>query len=348
MFAPPQKARTRKSARYTAPRWTAAAALSAILMAPAAHAAPAAKNAGADARTMARIKTNMHLLGGRFRDMETVADLVFTPPKGSGDAKRNRRITMKAHLYIKMPDKVKFQVLSSSLPLFNRWIFVQKGDALAAYDPISDRRLTTDFKKLTGHEPARVEASMALLGLMFDPARYNFQMMGRPTRQGKPVHHVRLKHIKPQRTGPLTVISHTDLFLDTKHLMPVYSASYDTRGHLATTGVFHDVKKTALGWAPTRVVITDHEFERLRKSGKLERAKDKIASRLGAPEIFGHQSASAPNAFRNGTLELWIGWEDGVFFPWKMLATTPSGATSLWTFTNTKVNSGLKDSAFNL
>ena len=337
------------------PRLVVVLALATIAMVPTATAAPAQK-ATADAQTLTRIKANMHTLGGRFRDMDTVANLVITPPRGSGDAKQNRKITMTAHLYIKMPDKVKFQVLSSSMALFNRWIFLQKGDALAAYDPISDRRINTDFKKLTGHEPARVETSMAMLGLMFDPSRYKFQLMGRTTRQGVPVHHVRLKHIKPQRTGPLMVISHTDLFMDTKRLMPVYSASYDIRGNLATTGVFRDGKQTPLGWVPTRVTITDHEFERLRKSGKLDRAKKKITKRLGAPlpdngvapEIFGHQGADVPNAFRNGTLDLWIGWENGILFPWKMLATAPHGATSLWTFSDTKVNTGLKDSTFKL
>lgn len=333
----------------------ALAAASALIISSGVDAAPA-KMTAADNKTLERIKANMHLLGGRFRDMETMADLVFTPPRGSGDAKQNRQITLTAHLHVKMPDKVKFQVLRSSLPLFNRWIFLQKGDTMAAYDPVADRRITTDFKRLTGHEPARVETSMAMLGLMFDPSRYSFQWMGRAVRQGAPVYHVRLRHLKPQQTGPLTIIARTDLYVDTRRLIPVYSASYDVRGNLATTTVFREAKQTPLGWAPTRITITDHEFERLHKSGKLDRARKKLSKGAGvkspadgvAPMVFGHQGASAPNAFRNGTLDLWIGWKDGVFFPWKMLATTPHGAASLWTFSNTKVNSGVKDSVFQL
>jgi outer membrane lipoprotein-sorting protein len=320
------------------------------------HSVPKSTSQDANAQTLERIKATMHMLGGRFRDMDTIADLVFTPPKGSGDAAQHRNVTMTAHLYIKMPDKVKFQVLQSNMPLFNRWIFLQQGDQMAAYDPISDRRLMTDFKKLTGQEPARVETSMTMLGLMFDPSRYKFQLLGRTTRQGVPVYRVRLKHLHPQRYNPLTVITTTDMFVDTKRFLPVASTSFDTKGNVATTGEFGSVVKTPLGWAPTRITITDHEFERLKKSGALNRARRNLKKKMSAeasdhaiaPEIFGHQSALDPRAFRNGTLDLWLGWGNGILFPWKMLATAPHGATSLWTFRDTKVNIGLKDSVFKL
>jgi len=321
---------------------------------------PAASNTSADAATLSRIKATMHKLGGRFRDMDTVANLVFTPPRGSGDARSSRKITLTAHLTIKMPDKVKFRVLQSSMPLFNRWIFLQKGNALAAYDPVSDRRINTDFKKLTGHEPARVDTSMAMLGLMFDPSRYKFQLMGRMVRKGVPVYRVRMRHLKPQGNNPLMLIAYTDLYVDTKRLLPVYGASYDVNGNLATTTDFRDVKQTGIGPAPTRITITDHEFERLRKSGKLDRARKKVAKGMGAnggakpamgeaaDGIFGHQSARGAGAFRNGTLGLWLVSGNGVLYPERMLATTPLGSTSRWTFTKTKVNTGVKDSAFKL
>jgi len=316
-----------------------------------AQAAPARPAGG---QTLAKIKSAMHALGGKFRDMDTLATLVFTPPRDSGDAAQNRRIHMTARLYVRMPDKVKFQVLNSDFPLFNRWVFLQKGSNFAAYDPMSDRRIITDFKKLTGRDPARVDTSMAMLGLLFDPARYNFQMMGTPTLKGKRVYHVRLKLKKPEKGNPINLISYTDLYMDTHRLTPVHSRSYDVTGHLATTADFKDVRKTPGGYAPMRVTITDHEFARLHKKGVAKRAQRKIAKKLGAapenvaPEVFGHQSAKDPHAFRNGTLDLWLDWSNGVLYPRKMLANTPVGATSLWTFSNTKVNVGLPDKTFQL
>jgi hypothetical protein len=314
-----------------------------------AKAAPAA-----DAQTLSKIKAAMHSLGGRFKDMDTLATLVFTPPKHSGDAAQNRRITMTAHLYIRMPDQVKFQVLNSDFPLFNRWIFLQRGSDFSAYDPVSDRRIETNFKKLTGRDPARVDTSMAMLGLLFDPARYHFQMMGKSVLKGASVYHVRLKLLKPEKLNPVTLLAYTDLYMETKRLTPVYSASYDTGGHLATTANFADVRKTPSGYAPMRVTITDHEFSRLRKKGLAKRAQRKIAKKLGAnpdsvaPEVFGHQGANDPHAFRNGTLDLWLDWSNGVLYPKKMLASTPVGATSLWKFSHTKVNVGLTAKTFQL
>lgn len=316
---------------------------------PAARAAPAG-----NAQVLKQIKASMHRLGGTFKDMDTLATLVFTPPKDSGDAAMKRKITMTAHLYVKMPDQVKFQILNSDFPLFNRWVFLQNGADLSAYDPVSDRRIKTDFKKLTGRDPARVDTSMAMLGLLFDPSRYTFAYLGKSTLRGKPVHHVRLKIIKPLKGNPINLLDHTDLYMETGRLVPVYSASYDIRGDLATTANFQDVQKTPSGYAPMRVTITDHEFARLRKKGLVRRAQKKIAGKVGAnpdsiaPEVFGHQSAKDPHAFRNGTLDLWLGWSNGVLFPKRMLARTPVGATSEWKFSDTKVNVGLTDKTFRL
>lgn len=322
-------------------------ALVAVL--PAAHAAPASS-----AQILQKIKASMHNLGGKFQDMDSLATLQFTPPKNSGDAAMKRGINMTAHLYVKMPDKVKFQVLNSDFPLFNRWVFLQNGTELSAYDPVSDRRIQTDFKKLTGRDPARVDTSMAMLGLLFDPSRYKFTYIGKSTLHGKSVYHVRLRLLKPLKGNPINLLDHTDLYVDTQRFVPVYSASYDIRGDLATTADFKDVQKTPSGYAPLRVTITDHEFARLKKKGLLHRAQKKIAGKVGAnpdsiaPEVFGHQSAKDPHAYRNGTLDLWLQWSNGVLYPRKMLARTPVGATSEWTFSNTKVNVGLSDKTFTL
>lgn len=313
------------------------------------RAAPASNS-----QILQKIKASMHNLGGKFKDMDTLATLVFTPPKASGDAAMNRRMSMTARLYVKMPDQVKFQVLNSDFPLFNRWVFLQDGANLSAYDPVSDRRIQTDFKKLTGRDPARVDTSMAMLGLLFDPARYKFTYMGKSTLKGKPVYHVRLKMLKPVKGNPINLLDRTELYMDTQRFVPVYSASYDVWGNLATTADFRDVQKTPAGFAPMRVTITDHEFARLQKKGLAKRARKKAVAKTGAdpeaiaPEVFGHQSAKDPHAFRNGTLDLWLDWNNGVLYPKKMLAKTPVGATSQWTFANTKVNVGLTDKTFRL
>lgn len=333
---------------YRAPRIVAA------LMIPALLTAAASAPAASDAETLKSIRSTLQKLGGRLKDLDTTAALEFTPPSGSADARNSRRIQMTAHLTIKMPDKVKFRVLQSNMPLFNRWIFVQKGVSLAAYDPVSDRRISTDFKKLTGHDPARVDTSLSMLGLMFDPSRYSFTMLGKTTWRGAPVYRVRMRHLKPKDADPLMLISYTDLYVDVKRLLPIYSASYDVRGHLATTTEFRNAANTSIGPAPTRITITDHEFDRLRKSGKLDRARKKLGKGLGVDsradpgDIFGHQSASAPGAFRNGTLDIWLTVGNSVLVPRTMIATTPHGAVSRWTFTNMKVNTGIKDSAFAL
>lgn len=307
----------------------------------------AAPKASADAATLQRVKLAMQALGGRFRDMESRADIVVIPPKGSGDDKNSRQMSITAHLFLKMPDKVKFQVLNSTFPLFNRWIFVQRGNNFLAYDPVSDRYITTDFRQLTGRDLARVETKMAFMGLLFNPARYRFRMMGKAVRKGAPVHRVRMTLLKPEQLNPLTYLSYTDMYVDTLHLAPVHSESYDTKGRLATTGEFRNPVLTPAGWAPTRITITDHQYQRLRSrhkgNAKREAMRRKLAQELGKP-----LPVRPAEPYRNGTLDLWIGWSGKVLYPWKMLAQPPEGGTTQWTFTHTKVNTGLKDSAFEL
>ncbi|HEY3265877.1 MAG TPA: hypothetical protein VGM37_03035 [Armatimonadota bacterium] len=291
----------------------------------------------------------MRALGGRFHDMDTLANLIVTPPKGSGDEAHRQRLTITAHLYLKMPDNVKFQVLNSNFPLINRWIFLQVGNRFEAYDPVSDRRVATDFRRLTGRDPGRLDTKMATLGLLFDPSRYKFQWLGRSTADGTPVYHIRMRLPKPEQLNPFTTIAYTDMFVDTVHYAPVRSASYDAANQLATTGEFREPKQTPVGWAPTRITITDHAYERLRARRKHDIAalKNKASGATNGA-LFTETGAADPHAYRNGTLDLWIGAANGILFPSRMRATTPDGATSTWTFSNTKVNVGLGKSAFRL
>jgi hypothetical protein len=307
----------------------------------------AAPKVSPDAATLQRVKMAMQALGGRFRDMESQADIIVTPPKGSGDQKQSRQMAITAHLLLKMPDKVKFQVLNSTFPIFNRWIFVQKGNNFLAYDPVSDRYIATDFRQLTGRDLARVDTKMAFMGLLFNPARYRFSMQGKVVRKSIPVYRVRMTLLKPEQLNPLTYLSYTDMYVDMVHLAPVHSESYDTKGRLATTGEFRNPVLTPAGWAPTRITITDHQFERLKAlhkgTAEREAMRKKLAQELGKP-----LPVRPAEPYRNGTLDLWIGWSGKVLYPWKMLAQPPEGGITQWTFTRTKVNTGLKDSDFEL
>jgi len=289
----------------------------------------------------------MNALGGKFRDMETMADIVVTAPKDSADAKQTRQMSITVHLFLKMPDKVKFQVLRSSFPVFNRWIFVQRGNTFMAYDPVSDRSIATDFRRLTGRDLARVDTKMAFMGLLFNPARYNISLRGTTVRNGLKVHRVRMTLLKPEQLNPLTYLAYTDMYVDTVHLAPVYSESYDTKGRLATTGEFRNPVLTPAGWSPTHITITDRAFERVVKNRKsaeeLAKIRKELAEDLGRP---GPLKPGTP--YRNGRLTLWIGWSGNVLYPKKMMAEPPEGGATQWVFTKTKVNQGLKDGVFQI
>lgn len=283
--------------------------------------------------------------------MDTIAKIVVTPPSGTGDAHQGREMQLTAHLFVKMPDRVKFQILSSSFPLFNRWIFVQRGNDFAAYDPVSDRYVTTDFRRLTGREPARVDTKLALLGLLYDPARYRFRMEGKMVLNGNSVYRVRMTLLKPEVLNPLIVLAYTDLYVDVARMAPVHSESYDTVGQLVTTGDFRDLVRTAGGWAPTRVTITEHQMERLRSHPRLDRALEgkalgKTSPRASTEATDGRPVAAAPKG--NGRVDIWMSWRNGMLFPRKMIARPPGGAATQWVFSNTRVNVGLTDSSFRL
>ena len=298
-----------------------------------------------DAALLRRIKGAMQGLGGGFKDMETIADIIVSPPKGSGDERHGRGISMTAHLYLKMPDKVKFQVLNSTFPLFNRWIFLQKGAEFAAYDPVSDRYMTTDFRRLTGREPARIDTKFAMLGLLFDPARYRFEMLGKTVRKSVAMYKVRMRLHKPEVLNPLTYLSYTDMYVEMARLCPVYSESYDTAGRLATTGEFRDPVRTPAGWAPTHITITDRELDRVRSHRKVQRIIDRAT---GANPPGSKAKPAAPPSNRRGVLNVWIGWKGNVLYPTKMSAQAPDGGSTQWTYANTKVNTGMPDSVFRL
>jgi outer membrane lipoprotein-sorting protein len=271
--------------------------------------------------TLDRIKASLHALGGNFRDLDTTAALVMTPPRESGDAEQGRELTLTARLHVKMPDKVKFQVVNTNFPLFNRWVFLQTGGTLSAYDPLSDRRITTDFQRLTGREPVRLDTSLGTLGLLYDPSRYTFRMIGRATRQGAPVHHVRMTLAKAQQVNPMVTIAHTDLYVDANRLVPVYSESFSPSGRRVMSAEFSAFSRNDGLWSPGRIVINDHT---VRSGGR------------------------TPHGSRPGTMDLRLRLSDGTLFPWQIHATAPDGGTSRWTFSNTKVNSGLPDSLFRL
>lgn len=299
----------------------------------------------ADGAVLNRVKGAMQGLGGGFKDMEAIAEIIVSPPRGSGDQRRGRQVSMTAHLYLKMPDKVKFQVLNSTFPLFNRWIFLQRGAEFAAYDPVSDRYVTTDFRRLTGREPARMDTKFAMLGLLFDPKRYRFEMLGKSVRNGVGVYKIRMRLFKPEVLNPLTNLAYTDMYVDTTRLCPVHSESFDTANRLATTGEFRDPVRTPAGWAPTHITITDHEIDRVRSHHKVQHIIEK-ATGARAPEAK-PRPASFPTD-RRGALDVWIGWKGNVLYPAKMSAQAPDGGSTQWTYTNTKVNSGMPDSVFRL
>lgn len=295
--------------------------------------------------TLNRITTSMQALGGRFHDMDTLAHMAVTPPTNSADAQSGREMTLVAHLYVKMPDKVKFQVFSSSFPLFNRWTFVQTGNQFYAYDPVSDRYVATDFRRLTGRDMARVDTKMAFMGLLFDPSRYHLSLLGKTIRKGQSVFKVRMKLLKPEQLNPLTYLSYTDMYVDTVHFAPVQSESYDTAGRLATTGDFREPKLTPAGWAPTRITVTDREMAHYRAR---RLAYLRHLSATGNPGTGSGGGFKEPPPLHNGSLDLWITWSGNVLYPCKMIARPPFGGSTQWEFSKTRVNTGMPDSTFRL
>lgn len=295
--------------------------------------------APSDAQVLSRIRASMNRLGGQLKDLDTMAHLVLTPPRASLDATQKRQFTMQARIWVKFPDKTRFQVIQASLPLFQRWIFVQKGTQMYAYDPVGDRQVTTDFKRLTGRDPSRIDTSLGMLALLYDPKNQKIRLVKRAVRNGVPVYHLRITLDKPQSINAFTKIARSELYVDTQRLVPIYSESYTPEGSLATTTTFQEFRKDARGWAPSRITIKD-----VRGGQLVRKAKEKIDQRTENP---GASTKSRTPAFQP-TIDMWVDWRNGVLFPRKIVGRGPDGATSEWTFSQTKVNVGLKDSLFRL
>jgi outer membrane lipoprotein-sorting protein len=286
----------------------------------------------------------MSWIAGSFRDLNTGARLVVSPPAGGLDAKNRRTFSMVARVQVKMPDKVRFQVLSSSVPIFNRWILVQDGDRMMAYDPIGDRRLSTDFRRLTGHEPVRLDTTLNVLGVMFDPARYKYSLLGRGTFGGASVYRVRITFSPPRRVNAYTEVAYTELLVDANRYVPVASYSYTPRKELATTTLFRDFAKTPKGWAALQVSVRDDRGERVLREAYKEqqRLRAEAAKKMGTPP------PPAQRQFTKPGFTIWLDAKGGVLVPRRIHGNGFDGATSDWAFYDTKVNTGLPDSAFRL
>lgn len=286
----------------------------------------------------------MSWIAGTFRDLDTGAKLVLRPPGGSLDAKNRRTFTMVARVQVKMPDKVRFQVLSSSVPIFNRWILVQAGDRMMAYDPIGDRKLSTDFRRLTGHEPVRLDTTLNVLGVMFDPARYKYSLQAREKSGGTPVYRVRIAFNPPRRVNAYTEIAFTDLLVDENRYVPVASYSYTPRKELATTTIFRDFVKTPRGWTAREVTVRDDRGEKVLRQAyeEQQRLRAEAAKKMGTPPPPPMRSFTKPG------FTIWLDVKGGVLVPRRIHGNGFDGAESDWTFYDTKANTGLPDSAFRL
>jgi len=150
---------------------------------------------------------------------------------------KDTRFTQVLRVSVKRPDKLRLDVISSSIPLLQGWSYVRRGNVLAAYDPISERTVSLSMDQLTDRHPMRLDTAFNLPAAMFDPRAFAMSYLGRSKAAGKVCEQVQLKPRQPLFFQGSTI--RRILFqVDPKTLAPYNETAWDEKGNKVLVATF--------------------------------------------------------------------------------------------------------------
>jgi hypothetical protein len=130
---------------------------------------------------------------------------------------------------IKKPDKMRMQVLRSSIPVASGLIIVQNGDKIQAYDSISRRTITSDLSKLFGDKPGNMNTFFTLLEMQYNWDLYKVKPQGSQRILGKDCWKFDLYPKRRLDLGVDWVVKKV-VWIEKRRLIPIFQIAYGGRG----------------------------------------------------------------------------------------------------------------------
>lgn len=158
----------------------------------------------------------------------------------------NDKLTQVLRVAAKRPDKLRMDVISSTIPMITGWTYIRNGEHLVAYDPISERTVSLDIANLTDRHPMRLDNSFSLPAAMFDPGQFTIRYRGRRQSPGRDREVVELRPKREFAFGPHT-IARVEFELHPQTLLPLAENAWDRRGRRVFAATFSEPKLVAPG-----------------------------------------------------------------------------------------------------
>jgi len=147
---------------------------------------------------------------------------------------------------LKRPDKLRMDIIYSSVPMLAGWTYIRSGGRMIAYDPISERTVSLDLDQLTDRHPMRLDPSFNMPFAMLDPAQFHITYQGRRRSQGRLLEIVL---VRPRRAAYFHghALAKIELLLQPQALVPVAETAWDGKGRRVMVATFSEPQQVAPG-----------------------------------------------------------------------------------------------------
>jgi outer membrane lipoprotein-sorting protein len=215
-----------------------------------------------DAQTIARISDRLARIGAGWSDFSCRTEFRILGPEGKAKEKMKEQglplvqLTGDAELRIwaKRPDKARVEIVRCTVSVLNGLVFVWNGTEMAVYDPVSMRTITSDMAAVLGAQPNKMDTSFGIVDYMMNLSYYDAKLLGTTRLDGVECYRVQLKHKGVESMIMGGAISKTDLYVDTKRLVPVREELYAPNGDVFMRIFCKDIREVKPGlWAPMTI-----------------------------------------------------------------------------------------------
>jgi outer membrane lipoprotein-sorting protein len=157
-----------------------------------------------------------------------------------------QKITEKARVTLKMPDKLRVEIVESNIPLFQGWVIVRNGDRAFTYDPLGERMAEVDLRSVTQKDPARLDTVFTIWAVFFQQNLHDISYVGSFRRAGRLIHRIDLVLPRPV-LFKLWFLKRSELLLEDSTGRPLQEEVYDVEGRKVLELNFSDPSEVKRG-----------------------------------------------------------------------------------------------------
>jgi outer membrane lipoprotein-sorting protein len=175
-----------------------------------------------------------------------------------------QKITEKAKLALKMPDKLRVEIVESNIPLFQGWVIIRNGDRAFTYDPLGERTAEIDLKGGAEKDQARLDTTFTIWALFFRQSLYDIRYVESNRRAGRTAHRLALILRRPV-FFKLWLLKRSEVLVDDSTGRPLRESMFDVEGREVLELNYADPVKVKPGLvAPRKVEGRDKAGTRFR------------------------------------------------------------------------------------